>query len=135
MSKKLVVAAIGIAILVGVVIAVFALKNNSSNDMTNMPTAKSQSTTGATQTATTNAVTIKDFAFSPAKITVKVGTKVTWTNQDSTPHTVTADSGSGPDSGTMNQGQTYSFTYDTVGSFPYHCNFHSNMTGTVEVTQ
>ncbi|MCA9325159.1 cupredoxin family copper-binding protein [Candidatus Saccharibacteria bacterium] len=100
-----------------------------------MPTAKSQSTTGATQTATTNAVTIKDFAFSPAKITVKVGTKVTWTNQDSTPHTVTADSGSGPDSGTMNQGQTYSFTYDTVGSFPYHCNFHSNMTGTVEVTQ
>ena len=135
MSKKLVVAAIGIAILVGVVIAVFALKNNSSNDMTNMPTAKSQSTTGATQTATTNAVTIKDFAFSPAKINVKVGTKVTWTNQDSTPHTVTADSGSGPDSGTMNQGQTYSFTYDTVGSFPYHCNFHSNMTGTVEVTQ
>jgi amicyanin len=83
----------------------------------------------------TNSVTISNYTFGPATITVKVGTKVTWTNQDSVGHTVTADSGSGPDSQLIDQGQSYSFTFDKAGTFTYHCTPHPYMKGTVIVTE
>jgi len=74
--------------------------------------------------------------FSPASITVKKGTAVTWTNKDAVTHTVTEnDEQKGPDSGDLASGKTYSFTYDTVGTFKYHCAIHPNMTGTVTVTE
>lgn len=79
-----------------------------------------------------NAVTISNFAFSPTSITVKVGDSVTWTNNDSTTHTVTADDGSFK-SGDLAQGATFSFTFSKAGSFPYHCSIHSSMTATVVV--
>jgi plastocyanin len=81
-----------------------------------------------------NAVTIAGFAFTPATITVPVGTKVTWTNQDSANHTVTADDGKAFSSGNIGSGATFSFTFATAGTFPYHCAIHSNMTATVIVT-
>ena len=84
----------------------------------------------------TASVTISNFAFSPAALTVKKGTTVTWTNQGSTAHTVVEnDSQSGPKSGDLNHGQSYSFTYNTVGTFNYHCSIHPSMTGTVTVTE
>jgi plastocyanin len=84
----------------------------------------------------TNSVTIQNMAFSPANISVKKGTTVTWTNQDSVGHTVTETDGkTGPSSSTLNQGSTYSFTYNEVGTFNYHCSIHTYMTGTVTVTQ
>ena len=78
-------------------------------------------------------VSIAGFSFSPATLRVKKGATVTWTNTDSAPHTVTGDQG-GETSGTLAQGQSYSFTFDALGTFPYHCRFHSGMRGTVEVT-
>ena len=81
-----------------------------------------------------NAVTISNFAFSPASITVPVGTKVTWTNQDSATHTVTADDGKSFDSKGVAQGATYSFTFTTAGTFAYHCAVHPDMKATVIVT-
>jgi len=57
---------------------------------------------------------------------------VTWTNNDSVPHTVTQDGG-GLTSKAINPGETFSFTFDTAGSFSYHCEFHANMKGTVTV--
>jgi plastocyanin len=78
------------------------------------------------------AVTIQDFKFSPDAITVPVGATVTWTNADSTQHTVTADDGSF-DSGPLDSGATFSQTFATAGTFTYHCNIHSNMTATVTV--
>lgn len=79
-------------------------------------------------------VTIANFAFSPATLTVKKGTTVTWTNQDSAPHNVRGTNG-GPSSETLAKGQSYSFTFTTAGTFPYICSIHPNMKATVIVTE
>jgi plastocyanin len=91
---------------------------------------------GAAEPASTgegSAVTIANFAFDPAEITVAAGTTVTWTNEDVAPHTVTADDGPF-DSGRLDQGGSFSQTFDQPGSFAYHCEFHPSMHGTVVVT-
>ena len=75
-------------------------------------------------------VTIKDFAFNPEKIIIKVGDTVTWTHQDSAPHTTT---GGIWDSGTLQQGQTYSRAFDKAGNWNYQCNIHPYMKGKVTV--
>jgi plastocyanin len=77
-------------------------------------------------------VTIQNFAFSPATITVTVGTTVTWTNNDGATHTVTSDTGVF-DSGNMANGKTYSRTFSQAGTFTYHCTIHPNMKATVIV--
>ncbi|HVS78726.1 MAG TPA: cupredoxin family copper-binding protein [Candidatus Saccharimonadales bacterium] len=108
---------------------------NNSSDMSNMDMSSSSSTPPNQQTPqATNKVSIQNFAFSPASITVKKGTTVTWTNNDSTAHTVTADSGDGPNSQLLSQGQSYSFTFNQTGTFSYHCSIHTYMTGMVTVT-
>jgi plastocyanin len=78
------------------------------------------------------AVAIEGFSFGDP-IEVAVGTTVTWTNNDSAPHTVTQSGGGGFQSGAINQGGTFSFTFDTAGTFDYFCEFHPNMTGTITV--
>jgi amicyanin len=80
------------------------------------------------------AVSISDFKFNPATLTVPVGTTVTWTNQDEEPHTVAAKDGSFHSPG-MDTHATYSFTFTTPGSFDYICSIHPFMTGTVVVTK
>ena len=82
--------------------------------------------------AAAGAVTITGFAFKPATLDVAVGTTVTWTNQDSVGHTVTADDASF-DSGTVNGGTTFSQVFSTAGTFAYHCKIHSSMHGTITV--
>ena len=85
--------------------------------------------------AATNAVLIRDFAFSPATLTVPVGTTVTWTNQDQDPHTVTSTGSGGPlRSPTLQQGQSYRYTFNTPGHYDYLCTIHPFMTATVTVT-
>jgi plastocyanin len=78
------------------------------------------------------AVAITNFAFSPATLTVHKGTTVTWTNNDSAPHMVTGDNG-GPSSSPLSKGKSYSYTFNAVGSFPYHCSIHPYMKATVQV--
>ncbi|MBI5754140.1 cupredoxin family copper-binding protein [Candidatus Peregrinibacteria bacterium] len=80
-------------------------------------------------------VAIKDFAFAPNAITIKKGTKITWTNYDGAAHTVTGDAAGGPDSDSLNSGGTYSYTFDKAGTFSYYCKFHPNMKATVTVTE
>ena len=72
--------------------------------------------------------------FSPVKVTVIIGQNntVTFINKDSAPHTVTADDGSF-NSGNMNPGDSWTFTFTTAGTFTYHCNYHSWMRGTIVV--
>lgn len=114
--------------------------NDNSNSMSSMDMNRSSSSStgngsSSSSTQSTNSVTIQNFAFSPANITVKVGTKVTWKNQDSVTHTVTETDGqSGPQSGNVDPGASYSFTFDKAGTYHYHCTIHPNMTGTVTVT-
>ena len=80
------------------------------------------------------AVSISDFKFNPATLTVPVGTTVTWTNQDEEPHTVAAKDGSFHSPGMDTHG-TYSFTFTTPGSYDFICSIHPFMTGTVVVTK
>ena len=79
------------------------------------------------------AVTIQDFAFDAPTLEITAGTTVTWTNNDSAPHTATADDGSF-DTGAIDSGASASVTFDTPGTFTYVCAFHPNMTATIVVT-
>ncbi len=72
--------------------------------------------------------------YSPSTITVVIGVNntVTWMNNDAVPHTVTSDTGLF-DSGPINQGGIYSYTFTTPGTYDYHCSYHPWMHGTVIV--
>jgi plastocyanin len=78
-------------------------------------------------------VSIQDFFFEPDQLTVAPGTTVTWVNDGQTPHTSTADDGTW-DSGTLQPGESFSFTFDEPGTYSYLCEIHPEMTGTVNVT-
>ncbi|MFE2707141.1 plastocyanin/azurin family copper-binding protein [Streptomyces mirabilis] len=83
-----------------------------------------------------DAVAIKNFAFAPATLKVKVGTTVTWTNQDTDAHTVTSAGSGGPlHSAALNTHATYSYTFTKPGTYSYLCTIHPFMTATVEVTR
>src|SRR5918992_2231939 len=73
-------------------------------------------------------------SFSPNPVEVKVGETVTWINDDSGRHTVTSKDGIF-DSGMMGKGQSFSFTFDKAGEYPYSCSPHPSMVGTVVVTE
>jgi LPXTG-motif cell wall-anchored protein len=89
------------------------------------PTAGAQ---GQTMT-----VSIEDFFFSPANMTVAPGTTVTWVNNGQAPHTSTADDGAW-DSGTLQPGESFSFTFDQAGTYTYLCSIHPDMTGAITVS-
>jgi plastocyanin len=78
-------------------------------------------------------VTIVDFAFEPATLEVSAGATVSWTNTGQVVHTVTADNGAF-NSGEMSPGATVTGTFNTPGTFTYHCSIHPDMTGTLIVT-
>lgn len=95
--------------------------------------------------ASAAAVSIIDFEFSPATITVPVGTTITWTNMSASgsDHTTSSDVGGTAnswDSGLTNPNASsglpnhFSFTFANTGTFTYHCNVHTFMHGTVIVT-
>jgi plastocyanin len=90
------------------------------------------STPGAA--AKSASVAIKDFDFTPATVTIAVGGTVIWTNNGPSTHTVAADDGSF-DSGNLSQGKTFSHTFQTAGTFSYHCGVHPFMKATVIVQQ
>ena len=79
-----------------------------------------------------NKISMKNSAFNPSSLTVTTGATVTWMNDDSMVHTVTADDGSF-NSGDIQPGGSYSRTFNTTGANPYHCVHHNGMTGTVSV--
>lgn len=94
--------------------------------------ATTSSTVSSSSTATGNNINIANFAFSPATLTINAGTKVTWTNNDGMTHTVTSDNGVF-NSGNLSPNATFSYTFNSTGTFTYHCAIHTYMTGTVIV--
>jgi plastocyanin len=78
------------------------------------------------------AITITNFAFSPATITVPAGTTVRWINKDTVVHTSTSDK-PGWDSGIINPGASYTRRFDKPGTYAYHCTPHPFMVGKVVV--
>ncbi|HEX2458991.1 MAG TPA: cupredoxin domain-containing protein [Vicinamibacterales bacterium] len=74
-------------------------------------------------------VTISDFKFTPNPLTVQPGASVNVTNDDSTPHTATADDGHSFDTGTLGQGSSKTISVTKPGTYPYHCSIHAFMHG------
>ncbi len=141
MNRIMVIIA-GVAL--AVVVAILLLVNKpkaiapASTDAGSTSTSTSQSTSDASTVTAETSVVIQNYAYSPAKITVKKGTKVTWTNQDTVRHDVMSDDNSsqkGLESALLAKGQSYSFTFTTVGTYTYHCSPHPYMKATVEVTE
>lgn len=79
-------------------------------------------------------VEIVEFTYQPDPVVVQAGGKVTWQNQDTAPHTATADDGSF-DTGTIEKGKIGSETFKEPGTFTYFCTIHPTMHGTVEVVE
>lgn len=78
-------------------------------------------------------VKIDNFTFAPKALTVKVGTAVTFENDDDIPHIVVANDGSFR-SKALDTGDSYAFTFTKSGDFPYFCALHPHMQGTITVT-
>ncbi|MDO8483715.1 MAG: cupredoxin domain-containing protein [Candidatus Limnocylindrales bacterium] len=78
-------------------------------------------------------VAIKDFAFGPADIQAKVGQTVTFTNNDSAPHTATLDDGSCTTPNISN-GASDGLVLSAAGTYPFHCSVHPTMKGTITVS-
>jgi plastocyanin len=98
----------------------------------------SAATTAAAGAAAGGSVDVQGFAFKPASLEVKAGTKVTWTNKDGTSHTTTSGAPGAKDGKWEGQlagsGGTFSFTFAQAGTFAYFCAIHgASMTGTVVV--
>src|SRR4030095_11989873 len=147
MSKKAVFVAVAAAF---VVVAGLAYVGANNNDKKEPKPAQQNTEQAPTTTEETNPapessqdqqppdnenvehVSIKDSAFSPASITVKKGTTVTWTNEDSVAHTVTPDQESAAfqGSGSLSAGESFNQTFNAVGTYTYHCTPHPHMTGT-----
>ena len=77
-------------------------------------------------------VKIDNFAFTPGSITVKRGTKVTWTNHDDIPHTVDSTQGKFK-SAALDTDQKFEFQFTEPGEYPYYCRLHPKMTGSIVV--
>lgn len=77
-------------------------------------------------------VNISNFSFNPATITINSGMTVVWTNNDSAPHAIASDNGSFS-SNPLSNGQTFTNTFTTPGTYTYHCSIHPSMQGTIIV--
>ena len=121
----------GIILLAVLAMAISACGEETS---TNGGATGTTSAGGSTSTTATKSsvVNISNSAFDPAELNVAVGTTVTWSNNDSLTHTVTA-SGGEFNSGDMKRGQNFGYTFNEPGSFEYGCTIHPAMQGTVIV--
>jgi plastocyanin len=117
----------------GVILAVATACGGSSASQP--PGQASQAAAGAQCGGTAGsgqAVAIKNFAFTPATVTVSANGTVTWANGDTTAHTVTFDNG--PDCGNVAAGATVTATFSSAGTYAYHCTIHPSMKGSVTVS-
>ena len=145
MSKKAIAVLIAFLIVAGAGLALILIMKKPATAPSS-PTSVSTTDATATMSTTgqqaqvspisTDMVSIQDFAFAPATITVKKVTTVTWTNKDTTKHTVTPDTETADfkSSELLAKNETYRVTFTSTGTFAYHCAPHPNMKGTVIVT-
>lgn len=126
MNNKILIGVVLVVVVVGGIIYFTQTQNqpNQQSPSTQQPTTPLQNNVEA------NSITIQNFAFNPDTLTIKQGTQVTWTNQDSTTHKIKSDTFN---SGDLNKGDTFEFTFNTKGSFNYSCSIHPSMTGKIVV--
>lgn len=80
-----------------------------------------------------HAVTISDFTYKPASLNVKAGTRVSFTNEDTSTHTATSKESGAFETGPIKKGQTRSVVLEEPGTYTYYCVFHPFMKGTITV--
>lgn len=96
------------------------------------PSSPSPTPSGTPVSIVSGSSTLTTTAYAPNPVSVAVGGSVTWTNNDNTPHTSTANNGAW-NSGSVAPGGSFTMTFPAAGSFPYHCTIHPGMIGTVNV--
>jgi plastocyanin len=106
---------------------------SSDSSSTSSGSSSNGSSTAASSSGGGVAIKMQNIAFDPKAVTVKVGQKITWTNDDSTDHNVTADSGADFKSDNVGKGATFEFTPDKAGTIKYECTIHPGMTATITV--
>ncbi|HEX3504404.1 MAG TPA: cupredoxin family copper-binding protein [Xanthobacteraceae bacterium] len=89
--------------------------------------------TSAQNAAPAGGVSIDNFTFTPASLTVKAGTTVTWTNRDDIPHGIASSDNAFKKSKALDTDDNYSFTFTTPGTYQYFCYIHPHMVGTIVV--
>lgn len=112
--------------------------DNTSQAGTSANSPNHSSTMSSPPQSNNARVTIQNMMFTPADMTVQLGSTVTWSNQDNVSHTVTSDN-SGSDmnfnSGALTPGQQFSNTFNMTGVYSYHCSIHPYMTGVIRVVK
>ena len=79
-------------------------------------------------------IEIRDKKYNPAKLTIKQGQAVLWTNRDDGDHTIVADDGSfGTKDNDLSRGESYRFTFRKKGKFKFHCRYHPREKGEIIV--
>jgi len=141
--KPLLTAAL-VALSLGLVACGGGGSDSTSSEAETAPPASEESTEASGETESEPApsgeasksekVDIVEFTYQPDPVVVQTGGKVTWQNQDTAPHTATADDGSF-DTGTIENGKLGSATFKEAGTFTYFCEIHPTMHGTVEVVE
>ena len=86
----------------------------------------------STNNQSPNTVSMSGNTFVPATMTVAPHTTITWMNNSSVTHTATSNSGAW-NTGDIIAGNSKAITFDTAGTFAYHCIYHSGMVGTINV--
>ena len=127
LARRPIIVAVAAAVTVLVLAACGSTASSGSSS-----TPSAASTSGGSAAA----VTIQNFAFTPQRLTVKAGTTVTWTNNDSAPHTVTSSDGISTSAsttslfnGSVSPGATFSYTFAKAGTYYYLCTIHKSEAG------
>lgn len=148
-SKKgplLLIGGILLAGIIGIVVFGASRGNQTEDARPGSQSGTSQGSSSQPDTSQGNAgqsaadaldVTIENYAFSPAGITVKAGTTVTWTNRDTVKHNVVGDdiAASGLNGELIGKEETFEYTFNKPGTYSYFCEPHPYMKGTVTVTE
>lgn len=124
----LAVAVLSLVVVGAILSGIFSNRNDSSEVLQEVQQ-------DVVSTSQETSVTVRNHAYSPARLTIKKGTTVTWTNQDAVQHDITPDNPSGDwkQSNLLSRGQSYSVTFNETGTFTYFCTPHPEMTGSVTV--
>jgi plastocyanin len=137
--KNVLLVVIAVVVLIG---AGYVISHTSkSDDMKNMdmatatPTASADTTQGTEVQKGDVSVSIANFAFAPDIIKITKGSTITWTNNDTAQHSVISSDGNVLSSKPLASGETYSHTFNEVGTISYHCGVHPFMTGTIQVVE
>lgn len=136
MNKRIIIGGLIAVVIVSSSVILFSKKDNTKSGRTTDHSMNSNKVTN--DQPGQNQIFIKGFAFGPNKISVKKGTKITWTNKDDAHHDITPDkdySNAFSGSKLLANGESYSYTFDTIGSYNYHCSPHPYIKATIEVTE